>query len=90
HLDILSKLLIPFIDLLHKDSENFMNYYEFFTNATFSLSFTFWGIFLASFFYKSVYSYLKNLNLLNLFEKSFLKKNVADHFQNIIYNWSYN
>jgi len=42
------------------------------------------------FFYKSVYSYLKNLNLINLFEKSFLKKNVVDHFQNIIYNWSYN
>jgi len=51
HLDILSKLLIPFVDLLHKDSEIFMNYYEFFTNATFSLSFTFWGIFLASFFF---------------------------------------
>ena len=30
------------------------------------------------------------MNLLNLFEKSFLKKNVGDHFQNIIYNWSYN
>ena len=28
HLDILSKLLIPFIDLLHKDSKNFINYYE--------------------------------------------------------------
>ncbi|YP_007889766.1 NADH-plastoquinone oxidoreductase subunit 5 (chloroplast) [Vigna angularis] len=90
HLDILSKLLIPFIDLLHKDSKNFFNYYEFLTNATFSVSLTFWGIFIASFFYKSVYSYLKNLNLLNLFEKSFLQKNVADNFQNIIYNWSYN
>jgi len=89
-LDILSKLLIPFIDLLHKDSKNFVNYYEFFTNATFSLILTFWGIFIASFFYKSVYSYLKNLNLLNLFEKSFLKKNVSDNFQNIIYDWSYN
>nr|AJE71877.1 NADH dehydrogenase subunit 5 [Strophostyles leiosperma] len=89
-LDILSKLLIPFIDLLHKDSQNFVNYYEFFTNATFSLILTFWGMFIASFFYKSVYSYLKNLNLLNLFEKSFLKKNVSDNFQNIIYDWSYN
>ncbi|YP_001122844.1 NADH dehydrogenase subunit 5 (chloroplast) [Phaseolus vulgaris] len=89
-LDILSKLLIPFIDLLHKDSKNFVNYYEFFTNATFSLILTFWGIFIASFFYKSVYSYLKNLNLLNLFEKNFIKKKFSDHFQNIIYNWSYN
>nr|YP_010514350.1 NADH dehydrogenase subunit 5 [Dolichopsis monticola]UXL86003.1 NADH dehydrogenase subunit 5 [Dolichopsis monticola] len=89
-LDILSKLLIPFIDLLHKDSKNFVNYYEFFTNATFSVILTFWGIFIASFFYKSVYSYLKNLNLLNLFEKSFLKKNVSENFQNLIYDWSYN
>nr|YP_010169751.1 NADH-plastoquinone oxidoreductase subunit 5 [Vigna subterranea]QRZ59573.1 NADH-plastoquinone oxidoreductase subunit 5 [Vigna subterranea] len=90
HLDILSKWLIPFIDLLHKDSKNFINYYEFFTNATFSVIIAFFGILTASFFYKSVYSYLKNLNLLNLFEKSFLKKNVAENFQNIIYDWSYN
>jgi len=89
-LDILSKLLIPFIDLLHKDSKNFVNYYEFFTNATFSVVITFSGIFIASFFYKSVYSYLKNLNLLNFFEKSFFQKNVSDNFQNIIYDWSYN
>nr|YP_010046509.1 NADH-plastoquinone oxidoreductase subunit 5 [Lablab purpureus]QPJ78237.1 NADH-plastoquinone oxidoreductase subunit 5 [Lablab purpureus]QRI60716.1 NADH-plastoquinone oxidoreductase subunit 5 [Lablab purpureus] len=89
-LDILSKMLIPFIDLLHKDSKNFVNYYEFFTNATFSVILTFLGIFIASFFYKSVYSYLKNLNLLNLFEKSVLNKNLTDPFQKIIYDWSYN
>nr|YP_010253615.1 NADH-plastoquinone oxidoreductase subunit 5 [Phaseolus lunatus]QTZ17893.1 NADH-plastoquinone oxidoreductase subunit 5 [Phaseolus lunatus] len=88
--DILSKLLIPFIDLLHKDSKNFVNSYEFLTNATFSLILIFWGIFIASFFYKSVYSYLKNLNLLNLFEKNFIKKKFSDHFQNSIYNWSSN
>ena len=79
HLDILSKFLIPFIDLLHKDSEIFLNYYEFFTNATFFLNYY-------EFFTNATFS----LNLLNLFEKNFLKKNVADHFQNIIYNWSYN
>nr|YP_010468050.1 NADH dehydrogenase subunit F [Bituminaria bituminosa]UVF30655.1 NADH dehydrogenase subunit F [Bituminaria bituminosa] len=88
--DILSKLLIPFIDLLHKNSKNVVDWYEFLTNATFSVILTFLGIFTASFFYKPVYSYLQNLNLLNLFEKSLLNKNLADNFQNIIYDWSYN
>nr|YP_010389816.1 NADH-plastoquinone oxidoreductase subunit 5 [Amphicarpaea ferruginea]UPU95858.1 NADH-plastoquinone oxidoreductase subunit 5 [Amphicarpaea ferruginea] len=89
-LDILSKLLIPFIDLLHKNSKNFVDWYEFLTNATFSVILTFLGIFIASFFYKPVYSYLQNLNLLNFFEKSVFNKNVADNFQNVIYDWSYN
>nr|QHS69992.1 NADH dehydrogenase subunit 5 [Pediomelum argophyllum] len=88
--DILSKLLIPFIDLLHKNSKNVVDWYEFLTNATFSLILTFLGVFIASFFYKPVYSYLKNLNLLNLFEKSLLNKKIADNFQNSIYDWSYN
>nr|YP_009649430.1 NADH dehydrogenase subunit 5 [Cullen corylifolium]QCD16462.1 NADH dehydrogenase subunit 5 [Cullen corylifolium] len=88
--DILSKLLIPFIDLLHKNSTNVVDWYEFLTNATFSVILTFLGILIASFFYKPVYSYLQNLNLLNLFEKSLLNKNIADNFQNIIYDWSYN
>ncbi|KAK7299397.1 hypothetical protein VNO77_45690 [Canavalia gladiata] len=88
--DILSKLLIPFIDLLHKNSKNFVDWYEFLTNASFSVILTFFGIFIASFFYKPVYSYLQNLNLLNLFEKSVLNKIVADNFQNVIYDWSYN
>nr|WDV12073.1 NADH-plastoquinone oxidoreductase subunit 5 [Pueraria montana] len=89
-LDILSKLLIPFIDLLHKNSKNFVDWYEFLTNATFSVILIFLGIFIASFFYKPVYSYFQNLNLLNLFEKTVLNKNVADNFQNVIYDWSYN
>nr|YP_010162594.1 NADH-plastoquinone oxidoreductase subunit 5 [Erythrina crista-galli]QRI60303.1 NADH-plastoquinone oxidoreductase subunit 5 [Erythrina crista-galli] len=88
--DILSKLLIPFIDLLHKNSQNFGDWYEFLINATFSVVLTFFGIFIASFFYKPVYSYFQNLNLLNLFEKSVLNKIVPNNFQNIIYNWSYN
>nr|QHS70144.1 NADH dehydrogenase subunit 5 [Pediomelum tenuiflorum] len=88
--DILSKLLIPFIDLLHKNSKNVVDWYEFLTNATFSLILTFLGVFIASFFYKPVYSYLQNLNLLNLFEKSLLNKKIADNFQNSIYDWSYN
>nr|YP_010864296.1 NADH-plastoquinone oxidoreductase subunit 5 [Indigofera carlesii]WGS97445.1 NADH-plastoquinone oxidoreductase subunit 5 [Indigofera carlesii] len=91
-LDILSKLLIPSIDLLHQNAKNSVDWYEFFTNATFSVSLAFFGIFIASFFYKPVYSALQNLNLLNLVEKVFYKnkKNVADKIINIIYDWSYN
>jgi len=88
--DILSKLLIPFIDLLHKNEKNLVDWYEFLTNATFSIILTFFGIFIASFFYKPVYSDLQNLNLLNLFEKSVPNKIVTDNFQNVIYGWSYN
>nr|YP_010150992.1 NADH-plastoquinone oxidoreductase subunit 5 [Sesbania cannabina]QJQ80027.1 NADH-plastoquinone oxidoreductase subunit 5 [Sesbania cannabina]QQV73309.1 NADH-plastoquinone oxidoreductase subunit 5 [Sesbania cannabina] len=89
-LDILSKLLIPSIDLLHQNSNNSADWYEFLTNATFSVSIAFGGIFLASFFYKPVYSALQNLNLLNLFEKNVLKKIIADKIINVIYDWSYN
>nr|YP_010512188.1 NADH dehydrogenase subunit 5 [Myrocarpus frondosus]UXL83512.1 NADH dehydrogenase subunit 5 [Myrocarpus frondosus] len=88
--NILSKLLIPSIDLLHQKSNNSVDWYEFFTNATFSVSLAFFGIFIASFFYKPVYSALQNLNLLNLFDKNFPKKIVADKMINVIYDWSYN
>nr|QWW33876.1 NADH-plastoquinone oxidoreductase subunit 5 [Thermopsis alpina] len=89
-LDILSKLLIPSIDPLHPNSDNSSDWYEFLTNATFSVSLAFFGIFIASFFYKPVYSALQNLNLLNLFEKNVTKKIVADKIRNVIYDWSYN
>nr|YP_010512518.1 NADH dehydrogenase subunit 5 [Luetzelburgia bahiensis]UXL83842.1 NADH dehydrogenase subunit 5 [Luetzelburgia bahiensis] len=89
-LDILSKLLIPSIDLLHQNSKNSMDWYEIFTNATFSVSLAFFGIFIASFFYKPFYSTLQNLNLLNLFEKNIPKKILADKIINVIYDWSYN
>jgi len=89
-LDILSKLLIPSIDLLHQNSKNSVDWYEFFTNATFSVSIAFFGIFIASFFYKPVFSSLQNLNLFNLFQKSVPKKIIADKIINVIYDWSYN
>nr|BCG44810.1 NAD(P)H-quinone oxidoreductase subunit 5 [Canavalia rosea] len=89
-LDILSKLLIPFIDLLHQNSKDFFDWYEFFTNATFSVILTFFGIFIASFFYKPVFSDFTNLNLLNFFEKSVSKQIIADNIINVIYDWSYN
>nr|YP_009770214.1 NADH dehydrogenase subunit 5 [Storckiella pancheri]QIT00916.1 NADH dehydrogenase subunit 5 [Storckiella pancheri] len=87
-LDILSKLLIPSIDLLHQNSNNSVDWYEFFTNATFSVSIAFFGIFIAFFFYKPVFSSLKNLNLLNLFAKNLTKKKFK--IINVIYDWSYN
>nr|CUR03128.1 ndhF [Acacia heteroclita subsp. heteroclita] len=89
-LDILSKSLIPFIDLLHPNSNNSENWYEFVTNATFSVSIAFFGIFIASLFYKPFYSSLQNLNLLNLFSKKVSKKVAADKIRNLIYDWSYN
>nr|YP_009765045.1 NADH-plastoquinone oxidoreductase subunit 5 [Inga edulis]QIS95322.1 NADH-plastoquinone oxidoreductase subunit 5 [Inga edulis] len=89
-LDILSKLLIPFIDLLHPNSKNSENWYEFVTNGTFSVSIAFFGIFIASLFYKPFYSSLQNFNLLNLFSKKVSKKIVADKIRNLIYDWSYN
>nr|YP_009402400.1 NADH-plastoquinone oxidoreductase subunit 5 [Dichrostachys cinerea]APA33041.1 NADH-plastoquinone oxidoreductase subunit 5 [Dichrostachys cinerea] len=89
-LDILSKFLIPSIDLLHPNSNNSENWYEFVTNATFSVSIAFFGIFIASFLYKPFYSSLLNFNLLNLFSKNLSKKIVADKIRNRIYDWSYN
>nr|YP_010513774.1 NADH dehydrogenase subunit 5 [Tephrosia onobrychoides]UXL85345.1 NADH dehydrogenase subunit 5 [Tephrosia onobrychoides] len=88
--DILSKLLIPFINLLHQNSKKIMDWYEFFTNVSFSVIITFFGIFLASFFYKPIFSDLQNLNLLNFFENSILKQIVSDNIINLIYDWSYN
>nr|WFG51655.1 NADH dehydrogenase subunit 5 [Astragalus sp. Ge130187] len=89
-LDILSKLLIPSIDLLHKNSKDLVDWYAFFTNATFSVSIAFFGISIASFLYKPVFSSLQNLNLLNLFQKSVPNKIIADNIINVIYDWSYN
>nr|YP_009766969.1 NADH-plastoquinone oxidoreductase subunit 5 [Ateleia glazioveana]QIS97504.1 NADH-plastoquinone oxidoreductase subunit 5 [Ateleia glazioveana] len=88
--DILSKLLIPSKDLLHQNSNNPVDWYEFFINSTFSVSLASFGIFIAFFFYKPVYSTLQNLNLLNLFEKNVPKKIVADKIRNVIYDWSSN
>nr|UPY85795.1 NADH-plastoquinone oxidoreductase subunit 5 [Rhodiola quadrifida] len=88
-LDILSKWLNSSINLLHKNS---VDWYEFVTNATFSVSIALFGIFIAFLLYKPVYSSFKNLNLMNSLKKKapiklfFLGENII----NIIYNWSYN
>uniref|UniRef100_A0AAT9ZSM2 NAD(P)H-quinone oxidoreductase subunit 5, chloroplastic n=1 Tax=Phanera cercidifolia TaxID=3078826 RepID=A0AAT9ZSM2_9FABA len=86
-LDILSKFLIPSINLLDQNSEKSVDWSEFVTNSTFSVSIAFFGIFIGSFLYKPVYSSLLNLNLFNLFAKNFF---IGDKIQNGIYDWSYN
>lgn len=89
-LDILSKWLTPSINLLHPNSNHFMDWYEFVKDAVFSVSISYFGIFIASFLYKPVYSSLNNLNLINSFVKTGLKRLLWDKILNGIYDWSYN
>nr|YP_010875562.1 NADH-plastoquinone oxidoreductase subunit 5 [Lysidice brevicalyx]WHE15740.1 NADH-plastoquinone oxidoreductase subunit 5 [Lysidice brevicalyx] len=88
--DILSRMLIPSLNPFHTNLNNSVDWYEFVKNATFSVSIAFYGIFIASFFYKPVYSSLQNLNLLNLFAKNVLPKIIGEKIVNGIYDWSYN
>nr|AQR56740.1 NADH-plastoquinone oxidoreductase subunit 5 [Adenostoma fasciculatum] len=90
--DILSKLLSSSINLLHKNRNNSVDWYEFTTNAIFSVSIAFFGILISSFLYKPVYSSLQNLNIFNSFVKSIPNKIkiFGDKIINVIYDWSYN
>nr|YP_010757049.1 NADH dehydrogenase subunit 5 [Triumfetta japonica]UNV38767.1 NADH dehydrogenase subunit 5 [Triumfetta japonica] len=90
HLDILSKLLTPSINLLHQNSNDFEDWYQFLTNATLSVSIACLGIFTAFFFYDPIYSSLQNLNLQNSFEKRGPKRILLDKIIYLIYDWSYN
>nr|YP_009529490.1 NADH-plastoquinone oxidoreductase subunit 5 [Aphananthe aspera]ARC97626.1 NADH-plastoquinone oxidoreductase subunit 5 [Aphananthe aspera]AXX76685.1 NADH-plastoquinone oxidoreductase subunit 5 [Aphananthe aspera]QWK47134.1 NADH-plastoquinone oxidoreductase subunit 5 [Aphananthe aspera] len=93
-LDILSKLLTPSINLLYPNKKNLMDWdwYEFITNATFSVTIASFGILIASFLYKPVYSSLPNLNFFNLFCKRIPNKLkiIGEKIINLIYDWSYN
>ncbi|YP_009256374.1 NADH-plastoquinone oxidoreductase subunit 5 (chloroplast) [Ziziphus jujuba] len=91
-LDILSKWLNPAINLLHPNPNTSVDLYEFISNATFSVSIAFFGILIASFLYKPVYSSLQNLNFFNSFVKSIPKKIkiLGEKLLNGIYDWSYN
>nr|YP_009676819.1 NADH-plastoquinone oxidoreductase subunit 5 [Heritiera elata]QDE13751.1 NADH-plastoquinone oxidoreductase subunit 5 [Heritiera elata] len=89
-LDILSKWLTPSINLLHKNSENSLDWYEFLKDAIFSVSIGYFGIFIALFLYKPVYSSLQNLDLINSFVKIGFKRIIWDKIINVIYDWSYN
>ena len=91
-LDILSKLLTPALNLLHKNANNSVDWYEFLTQAILSVSIAYFGIVIASSFYKPIYSYssLQNLNFFNLFAKKGPKRIVLEKLINVMYNWSYN
>nr|YP_010041640.1 NADH-plastoquinone oxidoreductase subunit 5 [Bupleurum yinchowense]QPA36470.1 NADH-plastoquinone oxidoreductase subunit 5 [Bupleurum yinchowense] len=92
YLDILSKWLTPPINLLHQNLTNSTatDWYEFFENALFSVSIALFGIFIASFFYKPVYSSLQNWDFINSFVKTGSKRVLLDKTINGIYDWSYN
>nr|QSJ55637.1 NADH-plastoquinone oxidoreductase subunit 5 [Camellia pubipetala] len=91
-LDILTKWLIPSINLLHQNSNNSLDWYEFLKDAIFSVSIAYFGIFIALFLYKPVYSSLQNVDLINLFFRSKVGSNriLWDKIINVIYDWSYN
>nr|QEJ86451.1 NdhF [Whipplea modesta] len=89
-LDILSKWLSPSINLLHQELTNSMDWYEFLKDAIFSVSIAYFGIFIASFLYKPVYSSLQNLDLINSFVTTGPNRIFWDKIINVIYDWSYN
>nr|YP_010615753.1 NdhF [Ligusticopsis pubescens]WAU47027.1 NdhF [Ligusticopsis pubescens] len=90
YLDILSKWLTPSINLLHKNLNNSIDWYEFLKDAIFSVSIALFGIFIAFFLYKPVYSSLQNWDLINSFVKTGPKRILLDKIINGIYDWSYN
>nr|YP_009942498.1 NADH-plastoquinone oxidoreductase subunit 5 [Saussurea inversa]QOC71680.1 NADH-plastoquinone oxidoreductase subunit 5 [Saussurea inversa] len=90
NLDILSKWLTPSINLLHKNSNNSIDWYEFCKDAVFSVSIASFGIFIAFFLYKPVYSSFQNLDLINSFVKMGPNRIFSDKIKNGIYDWSYN
>nr|YP_010948554.1 NADH-plastoquinone oxidoreductase subunit 5 [Hydrocotyle dielsiana]YP_010948999.1 NADH-plastoquinone oxidoreductase subunit 5 [Hydrocotyle himalaica]YP_010949085.1 NADH-plastoquinone oxidoreductase subunit 5 [Hydrocotyle hookeri]YP_010949171.1 NADH-plastoquinone oxidoreductase subunit 5 [Hydrocotyle hookeri subsp. chinensis]YP_010949257.1 NADH-plastoquinone oxidoreductase subunit 5 [Hydrocotyle hookeri subsp. handelii]YP_010949343.1 NADH-plastoquinone oxidoreductase subunit 5 [Hydrocotyle p len=90
NLDILSKWLTPSINLLHQNFNNLIDWYEFAKDAIFSVSIAFFGMFIASFLYKPIYSSLQNLDLINSFVKTGPKRIFLDKIINGIYDWSFN
>nr|UZH94498.1 NADH dehydrogenase subunit F [Tofieldia coccinea var. kondoi] len=89
-LDLLSKWLTPSKNLFYSNSNYSVDWYEFVTNAIFSVSIANFGILIASIFYGSVYSSFKNLDLINSFLKMGPGRILLDPIVNVIYNWSYN
>nr|YP_009643345.1 NADH dehydrogenase subunit 5 [Picconia azorica]QBS53885.1 NADH dehydrogenase subunit 5 [Picconia azorica] len=89
-LDILTKWLTPSINLLHQKLTDSIDWYEFWKDAIFSVSIAYFGIFIASFLYKPIYSSFKNFDLINLFVKTGPKRSLWDKILNGLYNWSYN
>nr|YP_009266753.1 NADH-plastoquinone oxidoreductase subunit 5 [Erythroxylum novogranatense]ANK79217.1 NADH-plastoquinone oxidoreductase subunit 5 [Erythroxylum novogranatense] len=91
YVDILSKLLTPSLNLLHpNNTNNSLNWYEFLTNLTISVSIAYLGIIIASSLYKPVYSSLQNWNFFNFIVQKGPKRIILDKVLNRIYDWSYN
>jgi NAD(P)H-quinone oxidoreductase subunit 5 len=68
-LDILSKLLILSLSLVHENQNKSVDWYELVTNSTFSVSIASFRIFIESSLYKPIYSFLQNLKFFNLVAK---------------------
>nr|YP_009500619.1 NADH-plastoquinone oxidoreductase subunit 5 [Plagiorhegma dubium]AWT58339.1 NADH-plastoquinone oxidoreductase subunit 5 [Plagiorhegma dubium]QBZ77689.1 NADH dehydrogenase subunit 5 [Plagiorhegma dubium] len=90
YFDILSDWLTPAINLLHSNSNNSVDWYEFVENAIFSVSIASFGIFIAYILYSPVYLSFQNFDLINLFVQMGPKRIFWDKIINLIYNWSYN
>nr|YP_010143203.1 NADH-plastoquinone oxidoreductase subunit 5 [Salomonia cantoniensis]QQL04324.1 NADH-plastoquinone oxidoreductase subunit 5 [Salomonia cantoniensis] len=91
--NILSTLLIPSINLLDKNLKNSWDWYEFVKNASFSVSIAYFGLVIAAFLYKPIYSSIQNFNLININSKNISNKvfnNILrETILNRIYAWSY-
>nr|UEP17576.1 NADH-plastoquinone oxidoreductase subunit 5 [Pteroxygonum denticulatum] len=89
--DILSKWLIPSVNILHPklNNQNYFDWSEFVANAPLSISIAYFGILIASFLYKPIYSSLQNFSLINFFAKRHPKMFFFDKIQNVIYDWAH-
>ncbi|XP_042460386.1 NAD(P)H-quinone oxidoreductase subunit 5, chloroplastic-like, partial [Zingiber officinale] len=90
YFDILSKWLTPSTNLLHPNVSYSVDWYEFFTNAIFSVSIAIFGLLIAYVLYGSIYSLFQNLEFINSFIKGGPKRTFLDKIKNRTYNWSYN
>nr|WAK84193.1 NADH dehydrogenase subunit 5 [Cypripedium plectrochilum] len=87
-LDLLSKWLTTSTTPFHPNYNSYEDWYEFLSNAFFSVSIALFGLLIAFIFYGSIY--FKNLGLINLFVKRGPKRILLDKIKGVIYNWSYN
>nr|YP_010126859.1 NADH dehydrogenase subunit 5 [Clerodendrum japonicum]QPO06334.1 NADH dehydrogenase subunit 5 [Clerodendrum japonicum] len=88
--NILSKWLAPSINLLDQKLKDSRSWHEFLKDAIFSVSIAYFGIFIASFLYKPIYSSFQNFHLINSFVKLGPKRKRWDKIINALHDWSYN
>nr|AXN54507.1 NdhF [Thelymitra longifolia] len=89
-LDLLSKWLIPSTTPFYPKLNSSENWYEFFSNAFFSVTIALFGLLIASICYGSIYSSFKNFGFINFLFKRGPKRIFMDKIKGGIYNWSYN